>query len=95
LFFKLSFLNDFGQEYQFPLLSKRKVLALAKTGDIVIFSNKGKDAMIIKGWSDSPWTHVGIIYRDPKTQTCYLWHCDPVNYRRDAGLRASFSLLSN
>lgn len=63
-------------------VSVQHVLDHAKTGDILLFSGFGGDSSIIKGWSWSSWSHVGIIVRG--SSGVYLWHANVDDSRLDA-----------
>lgn len=39
-----------------------------KTGDLVFVSYPNLFGEIVRAWSGSKWTHVGMIYRDPETK---------------------------
>ena len=58
------------------------VLREAKTGDLVLFSGCGGDSGLIKGWSWNPWSHCGIVVRDPNIngqrpdRHLYIWHAN-------------------
>lgn len=66
------------------------VLQKAKTGDLILFSGNGGDSALIKGWSWNPWSHCGIVVRDPNIngerpeRHLYLWHANVNDTRPDA-----------
>lgn len=71
-------------------VSVEDVLRRAKTGDLVLFSGQGGDSGLIKGWSWNPWSHCGIVVRDPNINGqrpdghLYLWHANVNDTRLDA-----------
>ncbi|NQV35406.1 MAG: hypothetical protein HQ515_22120 [Phycisphaeraceae bacterium] len=50
-----------------------KVRPALKTGDIVLFSGKGGISTGIKWFTDSKWSHVGMVLRLPEWDAVLLW----------------------
>lgn len=71
-------------------VSIEDVLRDAKTGDLILFSGRGGDSGLIKGWSWQSWSHCGMVVRDPNidgnrpAKTPYLWHANVSDCSTDA-----------
>jgi len=69
-----------------PTISWARLKKEARTGDVIVFSGGGSDSVTVRAWSGCPWTHVGMIVRDPDAPNgdgLYLWNADPSKSRRD------------
>ncbi len=70
------------------VVSAENYLGQARTGDIVLFSSRGSDSDIIKVFTGSPYSHVGMVVRlNPipsgmRGSGVYLWH-SPKTGRRE------------
>jgi hypothetical protein len=60
------------------------VLNRLKTGDIVLFAGHGLASGLRKWFSRSPWTHVGLVLREPDTAEPLLWEVGRAGPRRGA-----------
>jgi hypothetical protein len=60
------------------------VLNRLKTGDIVLFTGHGLVSSLRKWFSRSPWTHVGLVLREPDTAEPLLWEVGRAGPRRGA-----------
>jgi hypothetical protein len=49
------------------------VLNLLKTGDLVLFAGQGLAASLLGWLHRSPWTHVGLVLREPDAAEPLLW----------------------
>jgi len=63
LFFRILFTS----EKKLYNITESKIPSDLKSGDLVFVSYKNSLGKISKIWSGSKWTHVGIIYKQPKT----------------------------
>lgn len=51
-----------------------------KTGDLVLFSGRTLAARLVRWWTGSPWSHIGIIVRLPEyADTPMLWEATRAN----------------
>ena len=57
-----------------------------ETGDLVLFCGTGRlDSALVRAWSASPWTHVGmVIVDDANNGKKYLYHADACKARKNA-----------
>ncbi len=58
--------------------------ARARTGDLLLFSGRGRDSSVVNAWSGRRWTHVGMVVRDSDTGQLYIYHSDACPHRRNA-----------
>ena len=62
------------------VLTAEKYLAQARTGDVILFSSDGFDSRIVKCFTHSPYSHIGLVIvldpvpRDIGGSGVYLWH---------------------
>ncbi len=54
-----------------------------KTGDIVLFSGKGLISLVIKKFTDSLWTHVGMVIKSDELDTLLLWESTTLSKMKD------------
>ncbi|MAE81440.1 MAG: hypothetical protein CMB80_01800 [Flammeovirgaceae bacterium] len=54
-----------------------------KTGDIVLFSGKGRISNIIKWFTKSPWSHVGMVIKSKEWDTLLLWESTTLSKLKD------------
>ncbi len=54
-----------------------------QTGDIVLFSGKGRISNIIKWFTKSPWSHVGMVIRSTEWDMLLLWESTTLNKLKD------------
>lgn len=45
-----------------------------KSGDLLLFSGHGPFSWMVRCGTMSPWSHVGVVHRDPTTDELYIWH---------------------
>jgi len=55
-----------------------------RTGDIVLFSGKGKISHGIKMFTKSKWSHVGMALRMPEYDAIFIWESTPLSSLKDA-----------
>jgi hypothetical protein len=48
------------------------------SGDLLVFRGRSPGARPIRGWSGSPWTHVGLVFKDEEGHP-FIYHADPRN----------------
>lgn len=53
-----------------------------RTGDLLVWSGQGRDAMTVKGWSLSSFSHVGMIVRCGPEEL-YVWNADVETEKKD------------
>jgi len=73
----------FAEAYRVKGCKRVMKLDDCKTGDVILFSGRGRDSATVKAWSASPWSHVGLAYREAQRGQLYLWHADAISYRKD------------
>ena len=55
-----------------------------RTGDLIAFCGTERlDSALVRAWSASPWTHVGMVVVDPDTGRKYLYNADACKARKD------------
>ncbi len=59
-----------------------------KTGDVVLFSGTGLASGVIKLFTGSPWTHVGLIVRRAGEAEPLLWESLPSGFCKDIDSRS-------
>lgn len=67
-----------------PTVKVEELSKLGRTGDVLVFSGNSMDSSLIKMWSCSDWSHVGILWIDPRTKIPYVWHSDAACGNHDA-----------
>ena len=55
-----------------------------KTGDIILFSGKGGVSHGIKLFTNSKWSHVGMVLRLPDSKAVFLWESTTLTTLKDA-----------
>jgi len=61
-------------------LPYHKLRSHVKTGDLVLFSGRTLAARLVRWWTGSPWSHIGIIVRLPEyADTPMLWEATRAN----------------
>ena len=60
------------------------VLNRLKTGDLVLFAGHGLASSLRKWLGRSPWTHVGLVLREPDAAEPLLWESGRAGPRRGA-----------
>jgi hypothetical protein len=60
------------------------VLNRLKTGDLVLFTGQGSASSLLRWFSRSSWTHVGLVLRTPDAAEPLLWEADCAGPRRGA-----------
>ncbi len=56
-----------------PTPTYRKWRNQLKTGDIVLFSGKAGISRLIKWYTVSPWSHVGMVIKEPSYDSVLIW----------------------
>jgi len=64
------------------------LLKRARTGDLILFSGTGRDSAVVRSWSGSRWTHIGMVVRSDDSlygtiQRLFLWNADSCQSRRN------------
>ncbi len=54
-----------------------------RTGDIVLFSGKGLVSTVIKRFTRSPWSHVGMVIRSIELDMLLLWESTTLSKVKD------------
>jgi hypothetical protein len=54
------------------------------TGEIVLFSGKGRLSAGIKWFTGSKWSHVGMVLRKPAHDMVFLWESTTLSNLKDA-----------
>jgi hypothetical protein len=65
-------------------LDAAAVLNRLKTGDLVLFPGRGLASSLLKCFGRSPWTHVGLVLREPDAPEPLLWEAGGAGPRRGA-----------
>ena len=54
-----------------------------QTGDLVLFSGKGGLSTGIKWFTESQWSHLGMVVRPPDFDVVLMWEASPITDIRD------------
>ncbi len=54
-----------------------------KTGDLVLFSGKGRISGMIKWFTNSLWSHVGMVIRSSEWDSLLLWESTTLSKLKD------------
>ncbi len=65
------------------MASYDKIRGSLKTGDIVLFSGKGLIGLVIKKYTNSLWTHVGMVIKSDEWDTLLLWESTTLSKLKD------------
>ncbi len=66
-----------------PKISIKTLNKFADTGDILLFSGNGPFSIAEQVVTNSVYSHIGMIYRDPKSKICFNWESTLADYTID------------
>ena len=58
----------------FKTINFSEILNNSESGDILLFQGYSIPSYIVRFFDNSLFSHIGIIYKHPKTQEKFLWH---------------------